>query len=107
MRFLGRIFLIAAFLLAQTSAMAHQLWHFGPLVAHASGADAGKQGAAPKKDPLCAFHAALGTVLGVLSGNLPAAFLADLPDTQVDAAAVSAAIVRPLPPTSRGPPTLL
>ncbi len=107
MRVLGRIFLIAAFLLAQTSAMAHQLWHFGPLVAHASGADVGQHGTAPKKDPLCAFHAALGTVLGVLSGNAPASLLADLPDAQVDAAAVSAAVVRPLPPTSRGPPTLL
>ena len=107
MRFLARIFLIAAFLLAQTSAMAHQLWHAGSLGAHIASADSAKHGNAPKKDPLCAFHAALGTVLGVLSGDTRASLLADLPDAQADAAGVSAAVVRPLPPTSRGPPTLL
>lgn len=93
-------------LLAQQGALTHDIWHSAKA---ASPADVSIAGDAKdvKKNRLCDFHAALGTVLGVLGGNAPASLSPDLLETQVYAAAVSAAVVRPLPPTSRGPPTLL
>ena len=105
LRRFGGLFLVAAFLLAQASGLAHQVWHAGPLGAHA--ADTGDHKQPAKKDPLCDFHAALGTVLGALQG-----VVAHLPYLENSAAGVAAAAI-PLPdsprltPLSRGPPTLL
>jgi hypothetical protein len=104
---LAVLFTAAALLLAQQAAISHQIWHLAGAGGQAFGAQNDQQHKAPKKDGLCDLHTALGTVLGAVSANAPASLLADLPDARVAAAAVSAVTVRPLPPTSRGPPTLL
>ena len=98
-----RLFLVAAFLLAQQAALAHQVWHStgngGKPVA------AGEQG--KRGNPLCDQHDALGTVLGALSaGALPAAEV-DVAPVHFPAAIIPAAGVSSLTPVSRGPPASL
>jgi hypothetical protein len=62
---------VAALLLAQQAALAHQYWHVSQAVA---GVDAKK---VPKADSLCKLHDLLGTVLGLAGGAAQAsAFLA-------------------------------
>jgi hypothetical protein len=91
----GRLFLLAAFLLAQQGALGHEVWH------------AGKAGQAPDKAYLCDFHAALGTVTGGLNGAASNPALVDLQG--VDFIAGSAALISAFKPApaSRGPPQLL
>jgi hypothetical protein len=68
---LARALLIAAVLLAQQTAIAHQYWHASTA---SIGGDAKK---APKGDRLCNLHDLLGTVLGVAGGAVQTpAFLA-------------------------------
>src|SRR5215469_1686019 len=99
---LVRVFLAAAFLLAQQSAFAHQLWH------SASGgfktSSAVEQG--KKSNPLCEQHEALSTVLGALSGALLVAPAVETPPVRFQAADIAAVCVPAPSPVSRGPPAL-
>jgi hypothetical protein len=105
LRRLARFFIAAALLVAQQSALAHQIWHFAAAPAqHAAGADPQGQDAGGKG--LCDLHTALGAVLGALgcAGAAP-----DFKAPQVDAipaAALTLAALARLAPSSRGPPTL-
>lgn len=94
---LGRALLIAAVLLAQQTALAHQYWHASKAVS----ADAKK---APKGDLLCGFHDLLGTVLGAASGSaqIPAFLALAEPGFSALAAVVREAAL--LAPRSRDPP---
>jgi hypothetical protein len=101
LRRLARFFIAAALLVAQQSALAHQIWHFAAAPAqHAAGADPQGQDAGGD------LHTALGAVLGALAcaGAAP-----DFKAPQVDAipaAALTLAALARLAPSSRGPPTL-
>jgi hypothetical protein len=104
---LARFLLIAAFLIAQTAGLAHQAWHdAGAAVAHAA-TDGVGDGKAPKKSPLCDFHAALGTVLGALSCGASSAQAVAAAEVPFIAADLRAARFTSLTPRSRAPPTLL
>ena len=107
LRTLARVLLVAAFLLAQASGVAHQVWHAGSLAAQATVTDAGGDGKAPKKSPLCDFHAALGAVLGAVSGSGQSAEAAVPTAIPFIAADSPAARFSALAPQSRGPPALL
>jgi hypothetical protein len=103
---LARLLLVAAFLLAQSAGIAHQAWHDGGLTAAHTGADAA-DGKAPKKNQLCDFHTALGSVVGALSSASPASAV-DLQIPQQFVAADShAARFSLLASRSRGPPAFL
>lgn len=97
---IGRFLLVAAFLLAQQSALAHQVWH--------SAANGGKPAASAeqgkKGNPLCEQHEALGTVLGALSAALPAFVQADSVPLHFAPAHKPRAGSPSLVPVSRGPP---
>lgn len=97
---IARLFLVCAVLLAQQTALAHDLWH-------AAGAQAG---AADSKSPtgkkLCDLHDLLGTVLGMVSAAAPHAKLLSLSDVGFVAGAYRAAQRRLLVPQSRGPPAV-
>ena len=105
---LGRVLLVFALLLAQQSALAHQIWHASPVTTHAgAGVAAGTEGSddsAPPQKQLCEFHAALGAVLGVLQGAAGLAQLADAPRCEFVNADFPALSLPALPPASRGPP---
>lgn len=106
MRIFGRVVLVAAFLLAQASGVAHQIWHAGPLAIHA-GAEAAVDGKAPKKSALCDFHAALASVLGAIKGGTALVQAAAPAAIVFIAADVPAARFSTLAPQSRAPPALL
>src|SRR3954464_10460308 len=91
----GRVFLLFAFLLAQQSAFAHQIWHA-----------AGKPDKSSQSAKLCEQHAALGTVLGALDGIVALAFFADSAPEDFLLADSPAACPPALPPPPRGPPRL-
>ncbi len=105
LRALARLLIAAALLIAQQSALSHQIWHFTAAPAqHAAGA--GPQDTDAGGKPLCDLHAALGAVLGAL-GSSEAAHEFTAPQVDaVPAAALSQAPAAPLSPSSRGPPTL-
>jgi len=95
---LARALLIAAVLLAQQTAFAHQYWHASKAVAGAS--------QPAKGDTLCDLHDLLGTVLGVAAGtSVEPAFLAlSQPGFTAPALAVRQALR--LTPHSRDPPLI-
>src|SRR5258706_11145566 len=93
---LGRVLLLAAFLLAQQSALAHQVWHA-----------AGEPQKSSQSNPLCEQHAALGTVLGALNGCAALALFADPAPEHFYTSHSPVASTPRLPPASRGPPALL
>lgn len=97
---LGRVLLVIAVLLAQQTALAHDLWHA------ASPAAQGSKSPASKSGKLCDLHDLLGTVLGVASGTAQApAFLAlSQPGFICAAALVHEAAL--LVPHSRDPPLI-
>jgi len=97
---LGRALLIAAFLLAQQGAFAHQVWHAGA-------ATAGSVKLGTKGNPLCAHHGALDTVLGALSSAHHCVAVAEARPTHFPAGNSPAASTPPPSPTSRGPPAVL
>jgi hypothetical protein len=105
LRVLARLFIAAALLVAQQSAIAHQIWHFAAAPAQqAAGVDPQDQDAGGKG--LCDLHTALGAVLGALgSADSAPEFTAPQADA-VSAAALSPAPSASVPPSSRGPPTL-
>ena len=97
---IGRFLLVAAVLLAQQTALAHQYWHASK---PALSADTSK---APKSDRLCNLHDLLGTVLGVASGTAQTpAFLA-LAEPGFTAAAPAVREATVLAPHSRAPPLI-
>jgi len=92
---LRALLLAAALLLAQQSALAHDIWH-------ASGA-AKTQG----QGGLCKLHDTLSTVLGTLDAPPPAGVLCALEDHAfISTAPAQPGLAAPLP-SSRGPPALL
>jgi hypothetical protein len=101
-KILARLLLVAALLFAQTSGVAHELWHASSLATHGDG-----DSKAPKGNPLCDFHTALSAVLGAVDGGSHAGS----PEVQpaVAFAGVDVAVTgrSSLTPRSRGPPTLL
>ena len=96
----GRALLIAAVLLAQQTALAHQYWHASNA---ALSADAKK---APKADPLCNLHDLLATVLGLAGGaaQIPAFLALAEPGFVAVATVVREAAL--LAPHSRDPPQI-
>lgn|SRR5512146_212087 len=98
---LGRALLLLAFLLAQQSALAHQVWHLGSDGSRAA-LDSGAKG-----NPLCDQHRALDSVLGAL-GSAPAiASVVDAEPAHFPAADSPATRFASLSPDSRGPPASL
>jgi hypothetical protein len=103
-----RFLLAAALVVAQQSALAHQIWHFASapersaqqLDARASVPDAG--GGA-----LCAMHALLGDVLAALDTARAAAACAAPPADAIACAVSTPASPACIAPSSRGPPSLL
>lgn len=96
---IGRILLVCAVLLAQQTALAHDLWH--------ANAQAGAaQSKSPDGKKLCDLHDLLGTVLGVISAVTPQAALLSLSDIAFSAAPERATQSRLLSPQSRGPPSV-
>ena len=100
---LGRVLLVAAFLLAQHSALAHQVWHFAGGAQDTQADPASKS----KSHPLCDQHVALGTVLGALNASSAACVFAEPAPLHLPAAHVPAAVAASFPPASRGPPAVL
>jgi hypothetical protein len=96
----ARVLLVCAVLLAQQTALAHDLWH-------AAGAQSGAQDSPnPAGKKLCDLHDLLGTVLGAVGlAKLPVALLA-FSDVRFSPVAHRPAAGRPLAPQSRGPPAL-
>ncbi len=82
-------------LLAQQTAIAHDLWHAAR--EHASQPD-------QKGGKLCELHDLLGTVLGAVSGAPPLAELLSFSESGFTGAPLSAPQTRPPVPFSRGPP---
>lgn len=94
---IARVLLVCAVLLAQQTALAHELWH-------ASGGQAAQDSKSPAGKKLCDLHDLLGNVLGAVSvAQLPVALLS-FSDVDFVAAVHRSAQGRPLAPQSRGPP---
>jgi len=94
---IARVLLVCAVLIAQQTALAHDLWH-------ASGGAASQDSKSPAGKKLCDLHDLLGTVLGAVNAaQLPVALLT-FSDVGFVAAAHRSAQDRPLVPHSRGPP---
>ena len=91
---IARVLLVCAVLLAQQTALAHDLWHATP---HAQKAGKAK---------LCDLHELLGTVLGAVSVAVPQIDLLRLSEIGFAPAAAGAAESRALAAHSRGPPAL-
>ena len=84
-----------ALLIAQQSALAHQVWH------------AGKQDSQPAQGTLCEQHAALAAVAGAVDCASPDAAVRAPDHVSYSQLALPTAAL-PLPaPLSRGPPSLL
>ena len=101
-----RIVCVFLLLLAQQSALTHDVWHSAKA---ASQADVSVAGDAKnvKKNPLCDFHTAFSTVLGAVDAIVAA--VPYLGQAATGLVARTAALVKSprLAPLSRGPPTLL
>jgi len=95
LRRIARLLIAIALLTAQQAALAHQVWHLG------------KQDSQPAQNLLCEQHQALATVAGALD-CASADFAVHAPDdTFHPFAELRAAVLPPLAPLSRGPPSLL
>jgi hypothetical protein len=105
----ARAFLIFAFQLAQYVAITHQIWHASAAQPHhateaVDGYDHQKRSSS---DPLCYFHSALGTVLGIVTAPVTATWLSEAAKSRPFFVAVTSASEPSPHPTSRGPPSLL
>jgi hypothetical protein len=105
----ARAFLVFAFLLAQCVAITHQIWHASTALPHHAtkaidGYDHQKRS---PTDPLCYFHSALGTVLGIVAASVTAVWLSEAPKSRPLFVAVASASEPAPHPTSRGPPSFL
>ena len=97
-RIIARALLVFALLLAQQTAMAHELWHASGGVSRDAKSPVGKK--------LCEWHDLLGTVLGAVGiAKLPLALLS-LSDVGFVSVAHRPVQSRPLTPQSRGPPAI-
>lgn len=105
---LSRALLIFVLLLAQQTALAHQLWHaaFGVPQATATVADNELSGNA-SQEGLCDLHSALGTVLGALTGAAALSLAAVLPETQFVVPRLLVPSLAAPAPASRDPPAPL
>jgi hypothetical protein len=92
---LARFVLTFAFLVAQHTALAHQIWHA-----------AGEPQKNTQNSQLCDQHAAFGTVLGALGGCSALALFTDRAPEHFQATHSPVASTPRLPPASRGPPSL-
>ena len=102
----GRVLLVFAFLVAQHVAVSHQTWHAAAAPSHHTAQPADHSDRSPN-DQLCAFHSAMGAVLGAITTAIVPDFLAEPPRSE-DFRAVVASASQPSPrPASRGPPSLL
>src|SRR3954468_16676477 len=98
-----RLFLAVALLCAQQSALAHQIWHFASKAGvpqAAAPAQSDRQGT----DPLCNQHAALGDVVGALSGKVPLVRASEALRGRLIPSQAQTASIAGLAPSSRGPP---
>jgi hypothetical protein len=98
---LGRVLLVAALLLAQHAALAHQYWH-----ASASQTAQGQNAPKPQGDRLCGLHDLLGTVLGVAGGAVPVPTFLALSEPGFIAAPAAVREAALLAPHSRDPPLI-
>lgn len=95
----ARVLLVLAVLLAQHTALAHELWHAG-------GAPSSQDWKGPVGKTFCDLHDLLGNVLGGVSvAKLPLALLS-FSDVGFFPVTDRTAGTRPLAPQSRGPPAL-
>jgi hypothetical protein len=95
LRHTARLLIAIALLVAQQSALAHQIWH------------AGKQDSQPAQGALCEQHAALAAVAGAVdcaSSDAAVSAPDHVPYSQLK---LPTAPLPPLAPLSRGPPSLL
>jgi hypothetical protein len=90
-----RLLIAIALLVAQQSALAHQIWH------------AGKPDSQPAQGTLCEQHAALATVAGAVDCASPDAAVSTPEHASYSQLEVPAAPSLPRAPLSRGPPSLL
>ena len=95
---LGRVLLVFAVLLAQQTALAHDLWHATPKATHKS--------LPAKGDKLCDLHDLLGTVLGVAGGAAAAPVFLALSEPGFTAAPAAVREASLLAPHSRDPPLI-
>ena len=106
----GCLLLVLAFLVAQQAAISHQIWHAAAAPSHHVAQPVDQYHYDKDQSPndqLCAFHSALGTVLGAISTAVVPDCVAELPQSDVFRSVVASAS-QPAPrPASRGPPSLL
>jgi hypothetical protein len=89
-------FLIAlALLAAQQTALAHQIWHLG------------KQDSRPAQSQLCEQHHALATVAGALDCASSDVAVTAPDHVSCSLVELPTALLPPLAPVSRGPPSFL
>ena len=91
----ARLLIAIALLVAQQSALAHQVWH------------AGKQDSQPAQGALCEQHAALAAVAGAVDCASPDAAVSTPDHASHSQPELPTAPLLPLAPLSRGPPSLL
>ena len=99
----ARLLFVVALLFAQASGVAHEIWHASSLAA----ADVDDDAKAPKGNPLCDFHTALGSVLGAIDGASHPASPQVPPAIAFAGSDVAASGFSSLTPRSRAPPALL
>ena len=105
---LARLLVLAAFLAAQATALAHSIWHVASAVDGARPiASAGSADGDALANPLCAQHGALDDVLGALHGAIFFVVPSSLPGERAVVAAYAGPGAEALTPSSRGPPTFL
>lgn len=93
---LARALLLAAVLLAQQTAFAHQYWHASKVAAGSS--------QPAKGDTLCDLHDLLGTVLGIAAGTPAAPRFLALSEPGFTAPGLSIREALRVTPNSRDPP---
>jgi hypothetical protein len=98
---LGRVALVIALLLAQQSALAHDLWH-----AAGSPATQGAKSPGSKATKLCVLHDLLGTVLGIAGGAAQSPSFLALGEPGFIAAPAVIREAATLAPHSRDPPLI-
>ena len=91
----ARLLIAIALLVAQQSALAHQIWH------------AGKQDSQPAQGALCEQHAALAAVAGAVDCASPDAAVSAPDHTHCWQLVLPTAPSSSWAPLSRGPPSLL
>jgi len=102
----GRLLLVFAFLVSQHVAVSHQIWHAAAAPSHHTAQPADYSERSPN-DQLCAFHSAMGAVLGAITTAVVPDFFAELPRSADFRAVVASASQLSPRPASRGPPSLL